>query len=150
MITQQEFESILADASKRIAGDIRWQEDENHSPALEFRVEVESDPGWPLVLVGRWNPRAGTLSYVLIHRSVGRIYGLDLGADHHNPTCQRVGEKHKHRWTEEFRDKKAYVPSDITASWDGPVEAWDQFCREANIEHRGRMHPPGVQEELPL
>jgi hypothetical protein len=87
MITQQEFDAILADATKRIDGDIDWHEDADHSPAREFRVEVHSDAGWPLVLVGRFNPYAGTLSYGLIHRGAGRIYGLDLGADHHNPTC---------------------------------------------------------------
>jgi hypothetical protein len=148
MITQQEFDVILGDPTKRIEGDIDWREDTNHSPALEFRVEVKSEAGWPLLVVGRYNPFAGTLSYVLLHRSAGRIYGLDLGADHHNPTCERVGEKHKHRWTEEFRDKKAYVPQDITAPWHQPRAVWEQFCREANIYHQGRMHE--IQEELPL
>lgn len=150
MITQQEFEEILADTSKRVEGDVVWSEDADHSPAREFRVEVRSDAGWPLLVVGRYNPYAGKLSYVLLHRGAGRIYGLDLGADHHNPSCQRVGEKHKHRWTEAFRDKEAYVPSDITAGWDEPVEVWSQFCREARITHQGRMHPPSLQQELPL
>jgi hypothetical protein len=148
MLTRQEFDVILADTTKRILGDIDWREDADHSPAREFRIEVSSDSGWPIFIVGRWNPYAGTLSYVLIHRGAGRIYGLDLGADHHNPTCERVGEKHKHAWTEEFRDKQAYVPSDITASWDQPVEVWRQFCRQANITHQGQMHPPSGQGEL--
>jgi hypothetical protein len=150
MISQQEFDAILADTSKRIAGDIEWREDADHSPAREFRVELRSDPGWPIVVVGRFNPYAGTLSYALIHRGAGRIYALDLGADHHNPTCQRLGEKHKHRWTEAFRDKEAYVPADITATWDNPVEVWRQFCAEVGIVHDGQMQPPLIQEELPL
>jgi hypothetical protein len=150
MITQQEFDAILGDTTKRIEDDIDWREDADHSPALEFRVEVKSDSGWPLFVVGRYNPRAGTLSYAMIHRGAGRIYALDLGADHHNPTCERVGEKHKHRWTEAFRDKEAYVPQDITASWDRPRAVWEQFCREAHIDHQGRMHDPKIQEELPL
>lgn len=150
MITQKEYDAILADATKRIDGHIDWCEDADHSPAREFRVELQSDAGWPLVVVGRFNPYAGTLSYVLIHRGAGRIYGLDLGADHHNPTCQRVGERHKHRWNEAFRDKEAYVPADITAEWNKPLDVWEQFCREAKIEHRGQMRPPAVQEELPL
>lgn len=101
-------------------------------------------------MVGRYNRFAGTLTYALIHRTVGRIYALDLDADHHNPTCQRVGEKHKHRWSEAFRDKEAYVPADITAAWDEPITVWQQFCAEANIRHIGIMHPPIMQEELPL
>ncbi len=150
MITQEEFERILADTSKHIEGDIEWRADADRSPALEFRVQVQSDSGWPIVVIGRYNVSAGKLSYVLVHRSAGRIYGLDLGADHHNPTCERTGEKHKHRWTEAFRDKEAYVPDDITAAWDDPIETWRQFCREANIEHRGRMRLPPVQEVLQL
>ena len=150
MLTQQEFEAILADDSKRIDGDIPWREDPEHSPSREFRVELASDAGWPLFVVARFNPYAGTLTYALIHRGAGRIYALDLGADHHNPTCQRVGEKHKHRWTEGFRDKEAYVPDDVTAPWNDAVAVWQQFCREAKIAHTGALFAPDLQVELPL
>lgn len=150
MITQQEFDALLADTTKTIKGDLAWCDDEDHSPALEFRAEVRSEVGYPLFVVGRFNPMAGTLSFAIIHRGAGRIYALDLGADHHNPTCQRVGEKHKHRWKEAFRDKEAYVPDDITEPWDRPVAVWAQFCEEANIRHDGTLAAPAIQEELPL
>jgi hypothetical protein len=64
---------------------------------------------------------------VLILKTAGRIYGLDLGKEHHNPQCQQVGDKHKHRWTEQFHDKEAYVPDDITATAENPVEVWTEF-----------------------
>ena len=99
-LTDTEFAAILEDESKSIRDDIAWREDEDHSPALEFRVDVESTNGWPLLLKGRYNPVAGTLTYALILKTTGRVYGLDLGKDHHNPTCEQVGEKHKHRWSE--------------------------------------------------
>ncbi len=86
----------------------------------------------------------------LVHRAVGRIYALDLGADHHNPDCNRIGEKHKHRWKEGFRDKEAYVPRYITAPWDRPCDVWRQFCAEAGIRHRGEMQPPVAQEDLAI
>lgn len=150
-LTQTEFEAILADDTKRIGGNLRWRNDEDHSPAVEFRVEVESESGYPLFAVGRLNRAAGTLSYVLIHRTAGRIYALDLGADHHNPTCETVGEKHKHRWTQQYRDKCAYVPDDITAGVTEPVEVWRQFCSEAGVAHDGCLfEPPAIQGELPL
>jgi hypothetical protein len=150
-MTQNEFEILLADPSKRIAGDLHWAEDEDHSPAVQFRAEVHSTTGYPLFVNGRFNRLAGTLSFALIHRATGRIYGLDLGADHHNPTCTNVGEKHKHRWTDSFKDKEAYVPDDITAAAEDPVAAWIQFCAEASIEHQGVLDaPPLVQEELGL
>ncbi len=149
MITQQEFETLLADTTKRIEGALSWREDEDHSPSQEFRAEVTSDSDYSLFVVGRINPWAGTLSYTLIHRKVGRIYALDLGADHHNPTCERVGEKHKHLWCEEFRDKAAYALEYISAPWNCPVEVWQQFCTETNIEHQdGLADPPAKQEEM--
>ncbi|HPB51570.1 MAG TPA: hypothetical protein PLZ31_10145, partial [Myxococcota bacterium] len=105
-LSNSEFETILADTTKQIDGDIDWQEDEDHSPALEFRTDVRSDAGWPLFVRGSFNSLAGTLTFALILKTDGRMYGLDLGKDHHNPTCQMVGDPHKHRWSEGFRDKQ--------------------------------------------
>ena len=148
-ITQSEFEAILADESKRIRGDLYWQEDDDHSPALEFVAAVESEAGYPLFVKGRLNRLSSKLSYTVIHRSTGRIYALDLGADHHNPTCQRVGEKHKHSWTDQHADKLAYMPKDVASGLEHPDAVWQQFCAEAKIVHDGSLHPPPpMQEEL--
>ncbi len=141
-LTHQEFEALLADGSKRVEGNLDWAEDEDHSPSVEFRAEVKSDAGYPLFVRASYNALARTASFALIHRGVGRIYALDLGKDHHNPSCQNVGEKHKHRYTEQCRDKEAYVPSDITAAVDDPVAVWKQFCAEALIAHNGTLYPP--------
>lgn len=151
MLTDQEFATILDDTSKRVTEDVIWRRAMGHSSASEFRVAVQSDAGYPLDIVGRFNPAAGKLSYALIHKSAGRIYALDLGSAHHNPTCERVGDIHKHRWSEAFKDKQAYVPADVTADWQQPVEVWRQFCDEAKIKHTGRMSPPPAEQlELPL
>ena len=148
-LTDAEFEALLEDESKRIRGDIAWREDEDHSPALEFRVDVESTNGWPLLLKGRYNPAAGTLTYALILKTTGRVYGLDLGKDHHNPTCEQVGERHKHRWSERYGDKEAYVPDDLSAPVSDPVAVWREFCAEARIQHDGIMRrPSATQGEL--
>lgn len=141
-ISNTEFQTLIDDASKLIDDDIVWQEDEDHSPCLEFRAEVRSDSGWPLFVRGSLNPLIPALSYALILQTSGRIYGLDLGKDHHNPQCNQVGERHKHRWTDQYRDKEAYEPEDITASADDPVTVWTQFCEEAKIAHQGQMRPP--------
>jgi len=145
-LAQTEFEALLSDASKRIEGDVAWQADEDHSPCLDFRAEVRSDNGWPLFVRGSYNPLIPALSYNLILKTEGRVYGLDLGKDHHNPQCNQVGECHKHRWTERFRDKEAFSPADITASPAHPVDVWVQFCAEAGIDHWGRMLPPPPQQ----
>jgi len=141
-LTNVEFETILNDLSKRIDGDIAWREDEDHSPAVEFQVEVKSDAGWPLFVRGSYNPLIPALSYVMILKTAGRVYALDMGKDHHNPQCDQVGEKHKHRWTEQFRDKEAYEPHDITLPASDPVGVWRQFCAEARLTHNGTMQVP--------
>lgn len=148
-LTNTEFDTILDDPSKVITDPIAWQEDEDHSPSLEFRAEVHSNAGWPLFIKATYNPLIPALSYALILKTVGRVYALDLGKDHHNPQCNRIGEKHKHRWTEQFRDKEAYVPEDITAPATDPVEVWNQFCREAKLTHSGTMAgPPPMTGDL--
>ena len=139
---QNEFEILIADATKKIVSDISWVEDEDHSPAVEFRADVASEAGYPIFVRGSYNATALTLTYALIHRGSGRIYALDLGKDHHNPDCPYVGEKHKHRWNETVRDKEAYVPPDITAVVTDPVAVWQQFCKEAKIQHDGKMLQP--------
>lgn len=148
-LTDTEFASILDDRTKRILGDVTWKKDEDHSPAWEFRIDVESTKGWPLFVQGRCNPAAGTLTYVIILKTAGRIYGLDLGKDHHNPQCDQVGERHKHRWSEQYGDKEAYVAVDVKAPVSDPVAVWKEFCAEASILHDGRMEePPATQKEL--
>ncbi|MCC6124103.1 MAG: hypothetical protein IT426_04015 [Pirellulales bacterium] len=92
---------------------------------------------------------AEALSYMLILKTAGRIYGLDLGRDHHNPQCNQVGDKHKHRWNELFKDKEAYVPDDITKSVSDPIAVWRQFMAEAKIVHNGELNaPPRLQKDL--
>ncbi len=148
-LSNTEFETILSDPSKRIEENITWQEDEDHSPSVEFSAEIQSEAGWPLFVRGSYNPLIPALSYVLILKTAGRVYGLCLGKDHHNPTCDQVGEKHKHKWTEQFRDKEAYIPNDITTTASAPVAAWEQFCAEASLTHAGTIAvPPPAQGDL--
>lgn len=149
MLTQAEFEEFINDTTKQIDGDILWIEDEDHSPAVEFRVELTSNPGYPIFVKGSYNSLTEKLIYALIHRAAGRIYALDLGQDHKNPDGNLVGEKHKHRWREPYRDKEAYVPPDITAPVTDPVKVWQQFCLESKIKHNGIMQdPPPLQLDL--
>jgi hypothetical protein len=136
----QDFEAFMADPTKQINRDIIWHEDDDHSPGMEFRVVISSQARYPIFVMGRCNLAAQKLSYALAHPSFGRIYALDMGKGHKNPLGNRVGRKHKHRWTEQFRDKKAYEPEDITASVSDPIAVWEQFCHEAVITHNGAMY----------
>jgi hypothetical protein len=149
-LTDPEFNGILDDESKRIVGNIEWAEDEDHSVSVEFRAEVLSDAGYPLFVRGSYNRAIDALTYAVISKTDGRIYALDLGKDHRNAdTGQLVGTKHKHRWTERFKDKVAYVPLDITEPANNPVGVWTQFCIEAKIRHEGELQGvPAFQPEL--
>ena len=149
VISQQEYDAIISDDSKVIGGNIVWEGGPN-SPTREFRIDIESDEGYPIFIKGWYNPSSGKLSYAIIHRSVGRIYGLDLGADHQNPDGVRVGEKHKNYWVPGYRDKWAYVPTDIIETWDRPVEVWEQFCAEVNLRHSGTIQEPVTQGTMLL
>ena len=127
-----------------ISENIEWEGGSN-LPSREFRIDIDSDEGYPIFVKGWYNPPSGKLSYAIIHKSTGRIYGLDLGANHQNPDGRFVGEKHKNYWKQGSRDKWAYVPEDISETWDRPVEVWNQFCAEANLKHLGTMKYPVIQ-----
>lgn len=145
---QEEFEDILGDTGKTIEGDISWKDDEDHSPAVEFRAPVVSAAGDALMIVGSFNKSVQSLTFAIIHRNAGRIYALDMGKDHRNPDGTMVGDLHKHRWTEQHQAKEAYVPADITATVMQPVEVWAQFCLEASITHKGKLSdPPGLHQK---
>ena len=143
-LTQPEFDAIMEDETKTISANIDWEGNPN-SQTLKFRVDIDSSQGHPIFVDGWCNFSSGKLSFSIIHRSVGRIYGLDLGADHQNPDGEYVGEKHKNHWVPGSRDKWAYVPEDITETWEHPVETWRQFCEEAHIDHQGEMQAPSIQ-----
>ena len=146
-LSQQDYEAIINDTTKVIHEDIAWEGGRN-SPMREFRVDIDSGDGHPIFVKGWYNPRSGKLSYSIIHRQVGRIYGLDLGADHQNPDGKFVGEKHKNYWVPGSRDKWAYVPDDITEPWNRPSAVWSEFCAEGNIQHLGRLRDPSIQGTL--
>ncbi len=149
-LSQQEFETILADPTKVVEGGIRWEDDVDHTPARVFRTEVTTDGSYSIFVVGRYNSSSEKLSYGSILRGTGRIYGLDLGRRHKNPDGEVFENRHKNRWREGHRDKCAFDPQDITEPWSRPVEVSQQFFSEANLLHLGIMYTPGIQEELPL
>ncbi len=148
-LSGEEYEAIINDNTKVVAGDIEW-EGPSRSPTRQFRIDIDSDEGYPIFVKGWYNSRSGKLSFAIIHRIVGRIYGLDLGAYHYNPDGKLVGEKHKNYWVPGCRDKWAYVPKDITETWDHPVAVWTQFCNEARLRHLGTIQEPVTQGGLLL
>ena len=141
---ESDLRAIVADPTKIIDGDIVWQPHPTAPPAFQFSAEITWSGPLSLAIAGWFNPATQKLTFALVARGVGRIYGLDFGRQHPNPDGELIGEMHKHRWTREHRDRSAYVPTDITAGWSEPVTAWRQFCAEANLAHAGTMVAPNV------
>ena len=56
---------------------------EQNSLALRFRVDIDSDEGYPCSSRGWYNSFSGKLSYTIVYRGVGRIYGAGLGRGAH-------------------------------------------------------------------
>ena len=149
-LTDDEWVMILEDSSKRIPGDINWADDEHRSHVRRFRSEVDTAADYPLFVQGYYNPLAMILSYAMYldEGSEGvRICGLDLGRDHRNPEGDRVGKRHKHRWSERYGDNEAYVPANITEPVSDPVAVWRQFCAAAGLKHDGVLEQPVLLED---
>ena len=154
MITDQEIADLLEDVTKQIAGDIHWAPSATHDGAQEFTVAVQSVAGWPLRIEGWWKPGSQKLSFALIHEVTGRIVGLDLGPTlvHHNPGCRKTRAaklrcdcprgSHLQIWSEAEGTERAAAVSEITAAWDDPIGAWQQFCAIINARHSGILREP--------
>ena len=138
--SENDFQILIRNDSKEILGDITWEKDANHEGSLIFVTEIQSDINYPIYLKGTFNSKRGTLSFSMIHREVGRIYGLDMGQNHKNrATGKKTGRIHKHKWTDLYQDQDTYVPSDITKPYNDVIGVWNEFCLESKITHKGRM-----------
>ena len=62
---QQDFEALLADTTKQINEDITWEMDEDHSPAVEFHVNVMSQARYSLFVKGSYNSAAQNSHFCL-------------------------------------------------------------------------------------
>ena len=147
-LSESDVLAIVADTGKVIEADIVWEPQSAMRFAQQFRASVSSDRWDGLMLQGWFSPAARKLSYTLFIPEHGRIYGLDLGAEHINPDGERLRGTHKVRWTEEHEDRFAYTPEDITAEWWQPTLAWQQFCAEAHLRHAGTIVGPVGAEEV--
>lgn len=146
-VDDRQIARILADADKRIVGDLRWADDEDQSCGLEFSAPLASPD--PLLVRGQRCDPAGSLRFALILRGVGRIAALHLGHAHQGPDGRRCDALHVHRWSPPFRDHLAVpVPLDPDAP-DPVAHVWHIFLKLMRITHEGVLTaPPPRQETL--
>ncbi|HEY8361980.1 MAG TPA: hypothetical protein VIK77_03735 [Tissierellaceae bacterium] len=136
LLTEEEANTIIA-MEKVIVDDIIWKRMDEKA-CFEFNVPVLLDYPGKLVLIGTKSFFREKYSFTLLYNNEFRIRGLDVGKGHRNPPDKKqVGKKHKHKWTDLYKDKWAYVPNDIT---DGAkvTQALFEFFKECNIIYKGK------------
>jgi len=118
---------------------------------FKARGEVANSVGFDLALEVTWSPKTGKASLCLFARRVkpgwSRLYGIDLGDDHHNPDCNNTGDPHRHnRWSVTYGDRFGSGAPDLKGK--SVPEAFDIFVSECNISVRGALTMPSVQGTL--
>jgi hypothetical protein len=149
-VTDNELREILDDETKAITGDIQWGQDRTMSYVMNFRVKVENELGFPLWVKGSYNRELDKTSFTLFDQNTGRIYGIDSGQDHHNASCDWVGDLHAHQWNEITKDREA-----TTFNWPSnealtPVGLWREFCHTTGIRHDGVLSAPPTDKQMKM
>jgi hypothetical protein len=137
ILSEAEAERIIG-MPKRIVGSSQWRKRGDGNWYMEMPVEAEEQ--LPLRLYGRFNPRTGNYTFIFFCGEVN-LRRLDVGKRHHNPECEDIGEVHKHKWTNRFRDKWAYEPVEVRTT-DPIAMAFGIFLNECSIALEGRFVGP--------
>lgn len=134
LLADVEVEAILT-APKEVGGHIRWRrEDTRKGARWKFEARVFVVDG-PQVLHLRGNVGSRSYGFSLLYGStVVRRFDMSTSS-HLNPDGTRIEGPHKHRWTEKYGDRIAYVPNDI--DWSDPNEALWGFLSECQIKFVG-------------
>ena len=115
------------------------------------RGDVAGVEGFDLAVEVTWNPRSDKASACLFVKHVkplwSRIYGVDLGEDHHNPDCQLTGDPHRHdKWSVKYGVKFGSAAPDLVGR--SVPEMFGMFLEECGIEMPGTLVMPKVQTRL--
>ena len=134
MVTAAEAVAIMEEP-KIIAVNFTWRR-QRRSYQLEATVmAMESQQTLRLCgYIGRKNR-----SFALLYQNTP-IRKYTVHDRHRDPvTMEIIRQPHKHRWDDEWEDKRVYIPDDIRIG-DPNIELID-FLKECNIELRGTYTP---------
>ncbi len=121
---------------------IEWCREEGYQ---QFELPIQCEEDYKLRLVGTLTEATGYYKFNLFLGSYP-IRMLHIGKAHHNPDCGRVGQNHKHKWTDEHQTRWAYEPEEI--DFTDMEKAFWTFLEECRIEYRGAFVKPAVQRRL--
>lgn len=145
MIPSEADVDALLGTGAKIRSEFRWM----RVGKTNYKAEVwlaDTYEGARVKLVGTFNVRTQNLSYTLVWAGC-RIRSLDVGGPSHpNPDGELLPTPHKHRWTDRYRDRVAYVPLDITSTQLRGI--FYEFLAECNIEMEGAYIDLTEQGEL--
>lgn len=146
----EELANSIINMPKRIEERMKWKEKPHGSGIFTFEVQIENTEAHNLVLYCTYNTKLNRFSFTVSYNKINRIRGLDIGKEHINPPPkrERIGKKHKHRWTDKHQDRWAYEPDDITTG--APIkQVFQEFLRECNITCQQQLPAlPPKQTEL--
>jgi len=145
-ISENEINDIIEILDKEIDKTvINWKFEDG---VQKFKVDVKNKEGYPLKLVGTYSHKTGNFSFALL-LGKKRIRGLDCGhKPHHNPDCQRIKGPHKHRWTDAYQDREAYVPKSVNCT--DIIQAFRDFLKECKIIFKGTLKRPFIPSDLDM
>ena len=145
-VSEKDVDDLLKISDLEAVGTASWKCSSNKS---WYRAEVEVQSGKVsvnlkiVITVNMYEPTI--YSFALIYNNAFRIRGLDINGSHsnkHTNSEKWIATTHKHKWTNECRDRFAYTPNDITAEDIGG--RLEQFCGECNIQYGATLNelPP--------
>ena len=146
-LSQEEFDAIIADKSKRIVGDVAWSESLGHQGAVEFGAPVLNYLNRPLRVHGWFRQSERKLSFTLLYGSV-RIAGIDFGRglSHRNIDGTRIVGAHMQLWVAVAQRAEAIPLPPEMPEWNEPVQVWVRFCAELGILHLDDLISPAIEE----
>lgn len=148
-ISEQEAQNII-NMGKIIDEDIEWANSSDKAYTVEFTVPIKIDYPCKLILIGSYNYRIERFSFTILYNNEARIKSLDIGTDHRNPGEKtKIGKKHKHTWTNKYKDKWSYVPDDITTGAKVDKVLYE-FLKECNIIYKGKPFSSKIAHQIGL
>ena len=142
LVTQTEFETLIADSTKRIDGSIAWEPSGRSGLRFEFRVRVTNESGDSLTVKGSHNRMLGKTSYTLFTNE--RIFAVDYDRTHGDVGSFHVGTHLLTRRKLKERTRRQRLV-------ETPSVYGNALVLKLNIQHDGSLAPPPpVQRTLDL
>ena len=146
-MNRHDFEALRGLPGKVIEGDIKLAQKQATHPLLTAdRIAIANDRGVPIWMNINFNPQTGAKGINVTAVGEGPICRLDVDGPCHGA----AGRSHKHAVTDADsvrRDLRDGVAARPELSGKPLREVFEEFCRAAQITHRGRFESPEAGDD---